>query len=75
MLIYQLSINVANGFDALEKLSSNKLRDLDICQVNIVLSKPAVKEIGQFASFFDDIMSKQYLMPVWVDFIDEQYTR
>ncbi|KHJ90943.1 hypothetical protein OESDEN_09198 [Oesophagostomum dentatum] len=74
-LIYQLSINVANGFDALEKLSSSKMRDLDICQVNIVLPKPAVKEIGQFASFFDDIMSKQYLMPVWVDFVDEEYTR
>ncbi|KAK6751704.1 hypothetical protein RB195_003239 [Necator americanus] len=63
-LIYQLSINVANGFYILEELAKKVLKSIDICQINIILLRPSNKNLEQFALFHKHIMENTGLLPL-----------
>ncbi|EYC11423.1 hypothetical protein Y032_0050g1905 [Ancylostoma ceylanicum] len=69
-MIYQLSINVINGFEALSALTSRSLRNIDICQINVILPKPSKKNFEQFASFYKYALKSMGLLPMIVDLID-----
>ncbi|RCN42687.1 hypothetical protein ANCCAN_11327, partial [Ancylostoma caninum] len=70
-MIYQLSINVINGFEALSALTSSSLKSIDICQINVILPKPSKKNLEQFAAFYKYSMRSMGLLPLVVDLIDK----
>ncbi|RCN27202.1 hypothetical protein ANCCAN_27065 [Ancylostoma caninum] len=70
-MIYQLSINVINGFETLSALTSSSLKSIDICQINVILPKPSKKNLEQFAAFYKYSMRSMGLLPLVVDLIDK----